>query len=114
MFLTSFMLHGNSYMLHLSSYFPCIGNAAVASLQHAAKPIRVQRSRQWPASNTRAMFVCLMKMGIKPTCCTSDCIQQVGRSMRLVKNACFDNALLSLQLHIHSSRCEADAGREEG
>ena len=50
----------------------------------------------------------------QPRLCTSDCNEQDSRSMRLVKNACLDHGLLSLQLHIHSSRCEADAGREEG
>jgi len=89
-------------------------NAAVASLQHAADPLTMHRWRNWAALQTSAMFACLLKLRIHPTCCTSDCNEQDSRSMRLGKNACFDNALLSLQLHIHSSRCEADAGREEG
>lgn len=67
-----------------------------------------------PGLHTSAMFVCLLKIRINPACCTSDCIEQDGCSMRLVKNACLDSAVLTLQLHIHSSRCEADAGREEG
>ncbi len=89
-------------------------NVAVASLKHAAKPIGMQRWQKWAALQTSAMFVCLLKLRVNPTCRTSDCNEQDGCNMRLVESACLDTALLSLQLHIHSSRCEADAGREEG
>ena len=108
------MLHDNSYMLHLSSYFPCFGNAAVVSLQHVAKPIGMQSWCKWVALQASAVFVGLLKLRMDPTCCASDCIEQNNSSMCLERNACLDSALLSLQLHIHCSRCEADAGREEG
>jgi hypothetical protein len=74
----------------------------------------MQRWGKWAALHVSAMFVCLLEGSINPTCCTSDCNEQDGRSMPLVKNECLDNALLSLQLHVHSSGREADAGGEEG